>query len=1247
MKLLHQANLKPILLKSLAAAAALIGLTGSVQAQPPITNGLILRLDASQITGTSDGAQLGTWADTSGTGNNAVRQSTSSTGFPKYIASGLNSQPVVRFNSSTANTGDYFKFPRISTIRSVFWVLKDSGPGDQFLLGDDTSYDFHRGIDSDNGKIWDSRFVSPNITSGTTKLMGNVVTGTTTALPTGSFQLLSVVTGANVQASQLCQDRTYHGSWQGDIAEVLVYNRALSSSEESIVGGYLAAKYALTTAYPAPALATAINVNFAGGPNPGNAWMNGYSSSDSSAAGTASRVAPLAYAGTSWNDFTGSGANSTNLTNSVGVATGIGLTTTMQNGPWNDWSALGGNRMLVSGLISSYSTYTKTLAFTGLNPARAYNLAIACLHNSGSPTSTFRVGSVEKALTYSGVSTWTEGKTHVLFTSLVPTASGTLDVDAKSTGELVLNGLQLVDATPQSDIVSFTFPSAGNATISGTNISITVPYGTNVSALAPTFSLSYGATCNKVSGSSQNFTNPVHYLVYSSNGSVKDYTVTVNRNAIPDPVFTLTAPTTWNGRTTITVQPNITNAAQITAAGGTVQGYKWNVSGIATSRSISGNVMTLTRAQGNGPLVISLALNTGGTVVTRTAVITVQQPTSDAWVVRTPDVGEKPVDGQFFARDPSGYGTIFYRGTETGSPTSVYLKVFRTDTGTDVQYGATQSQSLVGGTYSFSAPILGGLYKYKVVYGKITGGIDTPVATVSNLICGDAYILQGQSNTLAELPNNGTPPEENYYTSDWIRSYGTANTEHALSSNSGGWGVALRTRKWRTDLHGRYQIGAWGINMARILLQTYNMPICVINGAVGGTRIDQHQRDDSNQANIATIYGRLLSRMKDARLTHGVRAVLWHQGENDQGSTGPYSPVLNYNFYKENFISMTADWKENYPNLKNYYIFQILPNACGGDPGQDELREIQRNLPSLYSNMRIMSSLGAEWGDKCHYALAGYERFADQITPLVEQDFYGRSTSQIYSAPNLQKAYFTSATRTEIALQFDQTVAWNPGAPGLFFLDGIANRVASGSASGKIIKLQLTAASSASTINYVMGSSPWDRVNVIYGGNGVAALTFHKVPITLPAAMAFTSWTGNMSLPTADATASADPDNDGVPNALECVLGGEPNPNSADSNSAELLPTISPNSGDLVFRFKRKDASEGMVDLTFEWSSDLSFAISNTVTIGATSSNTNGGVIVDIMEDTPDEATDDIVITVPATEAVGGKLFGRLNATIR
>ena len=94
------------------------------------------------------------------------------------------------------------------------------------------------------------------------------------------------------------------------------------------------------------------------------------------------------------------------------------------------------------------------------------------------------------------------------------------------------NAFQIVDNSPppgaQASITSFSFGALGAATISGTNISITVPNGTNVSALAPTFTLSAGATCNRASGSTQDFTSPVTYTVTSSDALLtKTYVVTV------------------------------------------------------------------------------------------------------------------------------------------------------------------------------------------------------------------------------------------------------------------------------------------------------------------------------------------------------------------------------------------------------------------------------------------------------------------------------------------------------------------------------------------------------------------------------------------------------------------------------------------------------------------------------------------------------------------------------------------------
>ena len=110
------------------------------------------------------------------------------------------------------------------------------------------------------------------------------------------------------------------------------------------------------------------------------------------------------------------------------------------------------------------------------------------------------------------------------------------------------------------------------------------------------------------------------------------------------------------------------------------------------------------------------------------------------------------------------------------------------------------------------------------------------------------------------------------------------------------------------------------------------------------------------------------------------------------------------------------------------------------------------------------------------------------------------------------------------------------------------------------------------------------------------------------------------------------------------MLGGEPNPANPASNSTGLLPTAAGSSGNLIFSFKRKIVSESAVALTFQWSNGLNFPSSaHDVPVGAASSLTDG-VDVAIAQGVPDSLTDTIVITVPATKAVGGKLFGRLKA---
>ncbi len=596
--------------------------------------------------------------------------------------------------------------------------------------------------------------------------------------------------------------------------------------------------------------------------------------------------------------------------------------------------------------------------------------------------------------------------------------------------------------------------------------------------------ISFNYTAQRVSGNDSGIIQ--FKAVFATGTKTIDVPLTVT-DSVPDPVFTLVPSTTsWDGRSTMTVTANISNLAAMQKAGVGTLNYKWSVNGVAVAKKTSHGMLTLTRSQGSGPMNISLTIDNGGTPVSQNVVIQVQEPASDPWVERTPAADEKPINGQFFARDPgTGLGTIFYNGNETGTPDTVFLKVYKTADGGAEALETTLRQALVGGAYAFKAPITAGLNTYRVVYGTTTGGMDTDGATVTDLVCGDAFIIEGQSNALA---TDNSAPNDTTTTNKWIRSYG-------LESK---WGYAASKGN---DL----QLGLWGWYLANRLVTNHNMPICIINGAAGGTRIDMHRPNPTDHSLklgsgwSEDIYANLFNRVTGAKLTHGIRGLLWHQGEQDQGAIGPDGDY-NYKFYQQYFVDISAAWKQDFPNLRNYYLFQIWPGACGETSRNDQLREVQRTLPNLYSNMKIMSTHGIVPGSGCHYEPAGYQVYSDLIGPLVEQDVYGVNPTAKLTAPNLQRAYFTSPEKNEIALVFDQNVNWNVNAPTLLFLANAAGApsgsVSSGSATGNTIQLQLSDAANATTITYLKGLLPWQQADILKGTNGIAALTFADVPIS-------------------------------------------------------------------------------------------------------------------------------------------------------
>lgn len=570
--------------------------------------------------------------------------------------------------------------------------------------------------------------------------------------------------------------------------------------------------------------------------------------------------------------------------------------------------------------------------------------------------------------------------------------------------------------------------------------------------------------------------------VYADGVKTKDIAITIKED-IQEPLFTLKAPAKWDGREIIEVVPVISNVAAMKAKGAGELKYSWDLSGLATIKEIAPDKLILKRAQNSGPLSVTLALGNGGPATTRTTTITVREPRSDAWVPRVPAKDEMPEDNQFYARDDQDEGTLFCNGTLPEAAESVFLRVYADD-----KLIATKTQKPDADfSYGLSAKLKPGLIKYRIEFGSRTAGRETILHTATNLVCGDAYLIDGQSNALATDTGEKAPAE----TSDWIRSYGSPRGD-GKGEHVNLWCNPV----WKAEKGEKAELGYWGMELAKRLVESERIPIFIINGAVGGTRIDQHQRNPANPEDLSTIYGRLLWRVRQAKLTHGIRGLLWHQGENDQGADGP-SGGYGWETYQQYFIEMSAGWKQDYPNVQHYYIFQIWPKACAmGVNGSDNLlREIQRTLPSLYSHMSIMSTLGIKPPGGCHYPLAGWAEFARLIQPLIERDNYGKVFSESITPPNLVRAFYTSDRRDSLALEFDQLVAWTNTLASQFYLDGESGKVASGSVSGNVLTLKLTAPSTARHITY-LDSKSWDPNNLLYGANGIAALTFCDVPVS-------------------------------------------------------------------------------------------------------------------------------------------------------
>ncbi|MBI9015910.1 MAG: hypothetical protein JEZ07_01480 [Phycisphaerae bacterium] len=246
----------------------------------PVSDGLIKHVDASSITGLNDGDKVASWPDLAGIQDVGVAAEDNQ---PIYIANGLGGLPSVRFDG----VNDY-----LNAWNTTNSVISGDTPFHIFVVCDLDTYGtggscsrslaamgtttgtrattilaFESATTVGNRlyggwphwtvptiPLETKMLVHSSYASGGQSQYGLALDGTTISPgifnndDTHAFQISTIRIGGPAPGVSINEGTV----WDGDISEVLIYNRVLSSVEINRIGYYLTEKYGLTTTHTDP-----------------------------------------------------------------------------------------------------------------------------------------------------------------------------------------------------------------------------------------------------------------------------------------------------------------------------------------------------------------------------------------------------------------------------------------------------------------------------------------------------------------------------------------------------------------------------------------------------------------------------------------------------------------------------------------------------------------------------------------------------------------------------------------------------------------------------------------------------------------------------------------------------------------------------------------------------------------------------------------------------------------------------------
>jgi alpha-tubulin suppressor-like RCC1 family protein len=240
-------------------------LVADIDQLPKKISGLRLLLRASDLN-LPDGTSLSSWSDLSGLGNNATQSLLSSQ--PQFFNNILNGRPVVRFDGN-----DFLRLPNVltnATAGEIFILLKSApittgGYGYGVLDMGSDSY----GLAYWPPSLYDDFGSTQRCNTGTPTAdltqfhIYNAASapGNWISRFNGATHFQRNTNTVGFPNSMLIGQENSYVHFQGEMSEVIVYDKTLSSTEREAINRYLSLKYNLFTPPDSPSSLTALGTS--------------------------------------------------------------------------------------------------------------------------------------------------------------------------------------------------------------------------------------------------------------------------------------------------------------------------------------------------------------------------------------------------------------------------------------------------------------------------------------------------------------------------------------------------------------------------------------------------------------------------------------------------------------------------------------------------------------------------------------------------------------------------------------------------------------------------------------------------------------------------------------------------------------------------------------------------------------------------------------------------------------------------